>query len=93
MPDKSTKDKHTAGPWVNWRMDPENVISEHRRDDGSFPIIATVRGANKDANARLIAAAPELLEALKAKLAARVHSERVAADALARAAIAKAEGR
>ena len=64
-------DKHTPGPW---RVTPEGCIaSEH---DGYVPIITPFRReANRDqhgnatpqalANARLIAAAPEMLEALE----------------------------
>ena len=85
--------KHTPGPWIadgdlilaadNWR-----VASCHRfpnNDDTARP-----------ANARLIAAAPELLEALQAIAGTDpVDSARDPQHlvAIARAAIAKAEGR
>jgi hypothetical protein len=49
----------------------------------------------RESNARLIAAAPELLEALKKSVSYDVNNnaEMAAAHVVARAAIAKAEGR
>jgi hypothetical protein len=97
--------KHTPGPWG---FDPDNWGQSFKAgwgilaldEDGCAlrPAYIHVERNGYDhheeaeANARLIAAAPELLEALKAKLAARVHNERVKADEMARAAIAKATG-
>lgn len=52
--------KHTPGPWRLWgKADPSQVISD------ATGFIAQTLGGNDEANARLIAAAPELLEALK----------------------------
>ena len=55
---------HTEGPW--------SVKSETRIEAAAFGMIASVRGATEDesthANARLIAAAPDLLFALEALL-------------------------
>ena len=88
-----TKSKHTPGPW---RVDPE---SEEAYDimAGERRIVAQVLTQRDDAtvatvNARLIAAAPELLEALEA--AEKELQELDDSDALfmARAAIAKAKG-
>lgn len=57
--------KHTAGPWKvvdnEWEMD---IVSPRTNVYEEYTI-ATVRTGNHEANARLIAAAPELLEALK----------------------------
>jgi len=78
---------HTPGPWYQHR---ETV----QAPNGT--LVATLANANGTCNdnARLIAAAPELLEALQMALP---HLESVAmkdnaAYALARAAIAKATG-
>lgn len=54
--------QHTAGPWRLIEMDGKAVGVQMGRA-GGFIIDA---GANPEANARLIAAAPELLDALKA---------------------------
>mgnify|MGYP001603505041 CR=1 FL=1 len=90
---------HTPGPWHIVRM--TNVPSPEafvvRGEDQNSSAIVSVIG---EANARLIAAAPELLEAVKAvqrlidtnsgQLSA---SQALRADEILRAAIAKAEGR
>ena len=88
--------KHTPGPWAQAMYSPADVVT------GEDKIIATARGGlngiTRDeavANARLIAAAPDLLEALKladamlsgANMNASVVEKKV------RAAIAKAEGK
>ena len=71
--------KHTPGPWVakfhphyrdtDWRIKPAHPI---RGSTAGFAPLAIVKGderiygeAEKEANARLIAAAPELLESAK----------------------------
>ena len=85
------KAKHTHGQWWNSGL-----------EVGAGPLmtvkVARVSGANYEealANARLIAAAPELLEALEAMMG-RYASKNPAFDtddaANARAAIAKAKG-
>lgn len=94
--------KHTPGPWT---------IREHPNSGAGVyiePGIGEVYGAGRipAANARLIAAAPELLEAMNAALDAlscegdyehlsrRSSGEQIdAAHSLLFAAIAKAEGR
>lgn len=97
--------KHTPGPWqtlaeefdrpyirvrgtqVGWRYKIANVLT---------PVYEGVHSKEADetrANASLIAAAPDLLEALEAQLAVTDWSEQEKANELARAAIAKAEGR
>ena len=96
--------KHTPGPWEVLRVD--NILAimpdPIRGKPDSFLGIATVqehdeeRSAGRiEANARLIAAAPELLEALKAITKVNMESavliyQRM--EEIARAAIAKAEG-
>jgi len=78
-------DNHTPGPWF---VEAQNVHSGGRvicRTDWN------IRDQVDDANARLIAAAPELLEALEALMAHEPdHSDTLWENALA--AIAKAKG-
>jgi hypothetical protein len=54
--------QHTKGPW--------SVIGRYRVEADSYGLIASIRGASDDpatdANAKLIAAAPDMAEALKA---------------------------
>ena len=83
-----TDSKRTPGPW-DVRKAPIGGTSMIIRPIGAIRVCELI--AN-DANAHLISAAPELLEALEAKMSASVHAERVEADKLARAAIAKAKG-
>jgi hypothetical protein len=89
---------HTPGPWYVGYRD-ENIVRSLSAklvegDDGM--VAATYRmNVNQKGNALLIAAAPEMLEALRAMVAA--HQNRVSTDGekwvmqQARAAIAKAE--
>lgn len=89
--------QHTPGPWTarpedNYRR--AEVTWNERGDP-----IAEVFGPSRDqrqANARLIAAAPDLLKALRAVMGGQIGGQ-PDMDAerfrLARAAIAKAEGR
>lgn len=58
--------KHTPGPWQVNHADPFQVCDADGETRGCAPI-ATMHGtyAEKRANARLIAAAPELMEALE----------------------------
>jgi hypothetical protein len=59
---------HTAGTWKAYRTDETNkrLPVTVSMDEGNE---AKIFGDNTEANARLIAAAPELLEAIKAVLA------------------------
>jgi hypothetical protein len=104
---------HTPGPWSNERIWDTPASRIHARVHGVPVALAeafTMRGAGeKEANARLIAAAPELLAACKAlhqaidvMLAWRIEHERGfmptqlpqwPAVVAAHAAITKAEGR
>lgn len=89
------KSKHTPGPW---RLSGDGVLIAK---EGAFYRIATVREP-RSANARLIAAAPELLEALEnlvnlvsvIEVYPLVPTDELIDDWLAepRAAIAKAKG-
>ena len=95
--------KHTPGPW---RVAPRSDYPEHADinvDAGTRGYVALCGKAGDEeaeANARLIAAAPELLEALREVVACyvvringKVDVRRAAALDRARAAIAMAEGR
>src|SRR5260370_27566244 len=57
--------RHTPGPWIIVKHGTDMDI-ETRQDSGMVCCVATAwtRGDRQEANARLIAAAPELLEAL-----------------------------
>lgn len=81
--------KHTKGPWI---------INANRIKGGDYPdgiahVMDADAGEIRNANARLIAAAPELLEALKIAIrvgvAQKCSSEQID---LIEKAIAKAEG-
>ena len=88
---------HTPGPWEAVKANWDRTLIRHALPgDAHVPgYIAEVNniGAGYEANARLIAAAPELLEALEALLGNCLDSEGLAAaHAKARAALAKAGG-
>lgn len=86
--------KHTPGPWhVEQGTDGVGVWDEMART-----LIAAVDQPNAESNARLIAAAPEMLAALKACFANGdpadgFDPENALTERLIRAAIAKAEGK
>ena len=83
--------QHTPGPWKRLKTF-GGVIHIHTQDDKP---IAFLRGYKHpySANARLIAAAPELLDALRELCADTYLADPINADRMskARAAIAKAE--
>lgn len=98
--------KHTPGPW-HWphdsndlcpvNPDPQHMaVSSILTADGGFGFLGRSSAdtlAELDADRRLIAAAPDLLDALKTLLFAADDSQSYdAALVSARAAIAKAEG-
>ena len=97
--------KHTPGPWFTHREGFSSVYIEARIGGGMLQEVASCGPTNEgsdqqEANARLIAAAPEMLEALKAMIdAERVYesggrsSEELDALEKAHAAITKATGR
>ena len=79
--------QHTPGPWHT--AGDQGVQIRSQRDQ--IAKVWTMRGNEWKANARLIASAPELLEALQAVLANSLDSKGLAdAHKQARAAIAKA---
>ena len=58
---------HTRGPWKTITLDDIVYINPDRGEQGEFALIARMTGPDttwREANARLIAAAPEMLEAL-----------------------------
>lgn len=87
---------YTPGPW---KVEPYGYEEREKRfdvvtaDNGIRRIASLVRTADSKANARLIAAAPDLLQL--ARLVVEMHLPPTHADIkdVARAAIAKAEGR
>jgi hypothetical protein len=87
--------KHTPGPWQVGHFDSNMICDSDGANRGCAPI-ARVEGtaAERRANARLIACAPELLEALKLAVRQNEHDMLMTGKELrnARAAIAKAEG-
>lgn len=58
--------KHTPAPWVMHAKSISGAYQITGATDGSLRIATVTNAPNDEANARLIAAAPELLEALKA---------------------------
>ena len=93
---------HTPGPWKREREPRGRWAVEVREADGLDRLIVVVDGEDSESNARLIAAAPELLELLSRvteRLALRAMddhrftsmNEKDDID-LARAAIAKVKG-
>ena len=86
-----TTAKHTPGPWYATTMGKAGWVDVFAH--GVDIPIASTRHQDQEANARLIAAAPELLEALQSVLDNCLDSEGLCtAHAKARAAIAKATG-
>lgn len=92
---KNEKSKHTPGPWTA-TIDRE--ISDKCFIDAlpDCPPVALTMGKDMEANARLIAGAPDLLAALENVLSAVAYDDGPARDILnldeIRAAIAKAKG-
>ena len=97
--------KHTPAPWRVSSESPRIIKKDYRAigSDAGFLIASTMGNDNSgfyaseqeaDANARLIAAAPELLEALEELITATQHLDQChqATADKARAAIAKAKG-
>jgi len=84
--------KHTPGPW---HVRNGNTIGDATQDIASLSIMSVVNMKKDEriANARLIAAAPELLDVLKEIISDGVHCDVVPhLHYKARAAIAKATG-
>ena len=95
-----TDTQHTPGPWHICEVSAGLNRSPLIRDAQGMALAEAFRPnnsqashINRDANARLIAAAPELLAALQAALPFWARTESFGPElALARAAIAKATG-
>jgi hypothetical protein len=89
--------KHTQGPWKMFVPCGEGdygIISDNVNAGGNF-YVATIpngRHAEAEANARLIAAAPNMLEALEQIASDKPNSDKFALMAIARAAIQAATG-
>jgi len=89
--------EYTPGTWIPAKASttPYEVVTQNGREDGGPEVVAHVYHAD---DTRLIAAAPDLLEALRDLVARCDGDEGVRADgsnidtAWAHAAIAKAEG-
>jgi hypothetical protein len=84
--------KHTPGPWFTDHNDPTRVCKQFRsgrvvNETIAKTAYAWMTNAERLANARLIAAAPELLEALEVLLN---NNESLVGEKTARAAYAKA---
>lgn len=75
-----TNAKHTPGPWrVQKTLGCKDITSDERDEYGNKSLICTTAGREERedrANARLIAAAPELLAACKQALACLNHAPR-----------------
>ena len=81
--------KHTPGPW---RMNTRGDLPIYAGDAPNHELVAVaLKGESQEANARLIAAAPELFACLKDALERGDIASFAVPDA--RAAIAKVEGR
>lgn len=103
-----SESKHTPGPWEIVRTEPSSHgVGRFKIISGQWSVAETFCGINEEeANARLIAAAPDLLEACEASLNALVGiiesdyqtrsnprpADNDPAVVLLRAAIAKAKG-
>lgn len=88
---------HTPGPWLVLR-DPEVGGPLVATEDVAIADVMEMEGGMSEANARLIAAAPDLLAALRQVVESAYpnpdeHPTMTAAWRVAEAAIAKAEGR
>jgi len=80
----------TAGPWKVWN---DRVWTDEESEDMKEICSLSGNRGDRDANARLIASAPELLHACEVALAAMESGPGTDAEAsIIRAAIAKATG-
>ena len=80
---------HTPGPWAYENYG--GTVHVFLDNEGGTPSICKLVGNDKDANARLIAAAPDLLEALERVKATGVFLGAIPQE-MVDAAIAKAKG-
>ena len=72
--------KHTAGPWIVANEDNGTYIRSKSRYGGMVASVEAGSQPMRDADARLIAAAPELLEVLSKILEHLSKTDRVLAD-------------
>ena len=88
---KTETTQHTAGPWTVEKSQLHDGEPRVVSRDVSLPVVGWLNPTSPDfeANARLIVAAPELLEALKSLTVPGVTAEKVQR---AQSAIAKATG-
>lgn len=88
--------KHTPGPWTQGHTEEGKAcvwLDGHVEPDSGMGSVGTWIDCNTEENARLVAAAPELLEALQRLLAQDDNGEdEIWVRNKARAAIAKATG-
>lgn len=95
--------KHTPGPWLlnennNWKTNPFSVTVRkpgvHSTTVANIPTRMTIPPSEQQANARLISAAPDLLDALITMPQSMLNTEQDWWDWIdkARAAIDKATG-
>lgn len=95
-----TKDKWVLSVNDNWKTNPFSITTRkygvHSTTIANIPTRMTIPPAEQKANACLVAAAPDLYEALRALFACLYDHERddetIAAVAQTKAAIEKAEG-
>lgn len=86
-------DMHAPGPWIAWHAPDDGGEYAIRAATGIHVALTVGNTRTETANARLIAAAPELLEALKETLMLlQTFSPEGSGVESARAAIAKATG-
>lgn len=95
-----SESKHTPGPWKSFqRLSQDGLPEIVVTAENGCPIAVVSNHAEFKANTRLIAAAPELLEALKVCAAliniqnGNLHQDVNAILDVTKAAVAKAEGR
>jgi hypothetical protein len=88
--------KHTPGPWVSeYRQSHTGQVAVCNGDGEGYWEVWTQNwggGINQEANARLISAAPDLLEALEEIVSHDAWASDAPILASAKAAIAKAKG-
>lgn len=92
--------KHTPGPWIFdgdyiWSEPAKCYVADPQTEDMLIGQACAKQDIYKQiqANARLIAAAPDLLDALQVLLNATMHKNHPAESDMAIAAIAKAKGK
>lgn len=86
--------KHTPGPWKVFLDGVKTVCGRPGMDRSQLmPVVLLGLGCNKEANARLIAAAPDLLAACEAVIEYMKYGQFEKAVEVCKAAIDKAKGK